>query len=460
MRSINVYVAVLLCLVSFLSLISTSPQVFPKISLSENSGILRYEVNDAFVENFMHSVQIENPTSTRVTGGKLFVPIVKNDTARHYGILHDVSATVGQPTFFSDSSGNTYAYWSNIEINGYQKITVELNYYILSFSIGYYVNPELTTEFDKGSDFYKKFTHSEELIQSDNPKIVSTARDIISDENLRSAQAYKIYSYVITHMRYEAQDEERGALWALDNGKGDCSEYSYLFVALCRAAGIPAKIQAGFAFHSFSETSEDGHMWSEYYLENYGWVPVDATWKLFNKIDGKHLSSMQSMPESVPYSNYIFNYTSGPKESQIEETQSISLKPSTISALDDNSLQSIAETIQQQKQAKLVVLIEKIMGAPIIFPQEANEVDNALLESRIQLQNAIEIWKENPEKAQSSTLKASENAGKALPNAGMLVAYMFTISIGVLITTALVLMLILKRRQNKPQKKTTEFLLR
>ncbi|MEM2250451.1 MAG: transglutaminase-like domain-containing protein [Candidatus Bathyarchaeia archaeon] len=101
---------------------------------------------------------------------------------------------------------------------------------------------------------------------------------------------------MVGYLRYEIQNEERGALWALENGIGDCSEYSYLFIALCRAAGIPARIQAGFTFHYAGQVLKDGHMWAEYYLENYGWMPVDATWQLFNTIDSKHFSSFRSIP--------------------------------------------------------------------------------------------------------------------------------------------------------------------
>ncbi len=43
---------------------------------------------------------------------------------------------------------------------------------------------------------------------------------------------FKIYSFVTTHLNYGVQDGEKGALWALKNAVGDCSEYSHLFVVL------------------------------------------------------------------------------------------------------------------------------------------------------------------------------------------------------------------------------------
>jgi len=159
---------------------------------------------------------------------------------------------------------------------------VELDYSILSFSLTYTVNSSIMESYDKNSELYIKYTQPEELIQSNHEEIVEKAQKITQGVEDPLVKARLIYNFVVGYLRYEIQDEEKGALWALENRVGDCSEYSYLFVALCRAAGIPARVQAGFAFHYAGQILEDGHMWAEYYLENYRWIPVDATWQLLN----------------------------------------------------------------------------------------------------------------------------------------------------------------------------------
>lgn len=57
---------------------------------------------------------------------------------------------------------------------------------------------------------------------------------------------------------------------SLDLGKGDCTEYGDLFVAICRLKGIPAKLTGG-------TVGSIPHLWTEIYLKEYGWVPIDPS---------------------------------------------------------------------------------------------------------------------------------------------------------------------------------------
>ncbi|MGC9346104.1 MAG: transglutaminase-like domain-containing protein, partial [Candidatus Bathyarchaeales archaeon] len=335
----------ILYLVSVFFLYSFTFSHFSAATHSENSSLLKYEVDDAFVGSLKHIIRIDNPTSERVIG-KLFVPIIRNETARHY-ILYNITSLKDQLTISKDNSGNIYACWSNVTIGEKQTFTVEINYYVLSFSIRYLINSSRIADYDKSSDLYKKYTQPEELIQSNNSKIVWKAQNITNGENNIHGKVFRIYNFVITHMSYVVQENEMGALWALENRTGDCSEYSYLFVALCRAAGIPARVQAGFAFHTSSETLKDGHMWAEYYLENYGWIPVDATWRQFDLIDKRHFSSIRSMSEVIPYANYFFNCTIGPEPA---DNQTVLLKPCSPSVFgDDFFAENVMEAIQRIK---------------------------------------------------------------------------------------------------------------
>ncbi len=413
---------------------------------SENSSILKYELNDVFVGNLKQVVQINNTQRSKVVGGKLFVPLIRNETARHYVILYNISSSSGQPTILSDGSGNMYAYWSDIEIDREQKFTIEINYHILSFNIRYLINSSLIADYNESSDLYKKYTQPEELIESDNFNITLTTQTLIGSETNAQEKVIRIHDLVIRHLQYEVQDEERGAQWALENGRGDCSEYSYLFVALCRAAGIPARVQAGFAFPPNNETIHDGHMWAEYYLENYGWVPVDATWGLFNAMDYSHFGSIQSMPEVIPYSNYFFNNTIGPEP---EDEQIVELKEYSPNAFGNDSFaENIVETIQKIEQAESTLFLGRVLGAPLIFSSETENTTQTLLESRIHLQSAIDLL----ENAQSNAASALESAEKASQNAWMLIVKVFAIFISTPAIIMLTALVFLRRHRSKYEK--------
>jgi hypothetical protein len=437
-----------LCIAGLLFL-ALPAYAFCSTSLNSQSSnlFLKYEVNSVFVGELTHTIQIINPGHGRIVGGKLFVPIVNNLTARHYSILYNVNSTGGQPIFLKDDSGNVYAYWNNIAIDPEEAFAVELDYHVISFSVTYLVNSSVVENYDKNSALYERYTQPEKLIESNNPQIISTAQSITGGEENPFKKVQKIFDFVIAHVRYELLEEERGALWALKNGAGDCSEYSYLFVALCRAAGIPARIQAGFTFNNVGETLKDGHMWAEYYLENYGWIPVDATWQQFNTIDYRHFSSIQSMPELIPYSNYAFNNTVGP---QPKDEQRVQLKALSSSSVNSNIfVQNLIRAIQQIKQTEFAISLGKIFGAPLFFPSEMHEATQSFLESKIYLQNAIDSWEINPKIAQSNIANAIENVDKTSNDVWMLIAKTFTILVSVPTAIMLISMVFLRRYQVK-----------
>jgi transglutaminase-like putative cysteine protease len=441
-------VVTILVLASIYSILCSSAALsFSSITQNEDSGFLKFEISDVYVGNLTHTIEITNDAPVRVKGGKLFVPLVTNATARHYVILFDVYASNKvQSEILEDDFGNIYAFWDGIEIGREQNFSVRISYHMLSFNTHYRINSSLVASYNRSSYVYMRHTKPEKLIESDRKEIVSTAENIVGNETNPHKKVMKIYDFVTKHVHYMAQDEEMGALWALENKTGDCSEYSYLFVALCRAAEIPARIQAGFAFHSFSETTEDGHMWAEYYLEDYGWIPVDSTWQLFDTLDDRHFSSIQSTPEVIPYANYVFNCTSG----QAEDEQRVSITPCSISVFEDDSFaENLVKTVSNVKRAKFAIFLGKVFGTPLVFPSEAESIEQEFLECEVYLQNAVELWNRQPQFAHSSVTSALDSAEAALENAWILIVKVFAILLSVPIAILLVALVLLKRCQVK-----------
>jgi hypothetical protein len=439
-----------LCLVGALAFHNLAHPSVDVETIEGNSSLLKYEVKDVFVGNLTQEVEINNPSNYEVTDGELFIPVIRNETARHFVALYSISSEIGPPTFLSDEYGNTYAYWNNVAIERKESLTVKMNYRVLSFGIRYLTNPSMVSDYNRGSDLYKKYTQPEELLQSDNPELVSKAQDITKGENSTLKKASKIYDFVIRHVHYSAQDEERGAMWALENKTGDCSEYSYLFVALCRAVGIPARIQVGFAFSSTSETIKDGHMWAEYYLGNYGWVPVDATWRDFNTLDRRHFVSMSSIPEIMPYANFLFSST---KDSELTDNQTVSLKPLSSDAFDGSLFpENVLTTVRRIQQAKLTMFLAESLGASLIFVSDAEKADQAIFTSQIQLQDATSQWKSNQDVAQLNATDALKTSDEALQHASMLVYKAFAVLISILIMIMLVALTVIGRYQMPREK--------
>jgi transglutaminase-like putative cysteine protease len=442
-------VVFLLCLASVLAPHVNLATPLVLAAQGEDSDVLKYEMSDVFVGCLKQKVLISNPTSHRVGGGQLFVPLVTNGTALCYVSVDNISSSIGQHMLKNDSSGNFYAYWRNITINRNEEISVEIAYDVLSFSTRFVINSSLTSNYDKSSQLFRKYTQPEEFIQSNCPEIMLKAQEIAGSASNAHEKSSRIYDFVIKHMRYSSQDYERGALWALKNGTGDCSEYSYLFVALSRAAGIPARVQTGFAFSYVGQTVENGHMWAEYYLEGYGWIPVDATWKQFDSLDYRHFSSLQGIPDELPYVNIFFDYSSGPDEQYLEEEQNVSLKSCIPNAFEAFPKEDFAKALSVVKQAKFVLSVARILGISALFPDKTEEAEQQVHESQIHLQTLVDNYQLTPQTALPYAVRALDSSQKAYQMTWELISYTIAIIIGILLLIELVAAVFLRRQHKR-----------
>ena len=100
----------------------------------------------------------------------------------------------------------------------------------------------------------------------------------IGDETNPYWMARRIYHYIMENMYYELVGGWNIAPTVLKRGSGSCSEYSFVFIALCRTAGIPARYVGSVAVRGDDASTDDVfHRWCEIYLPNVGWFPVDPS---------------------------------------------------------------------------------------------------------------------------------------------------------------------------------------
>jgi hypothetical protein len=110
------------------------------------------------------------------------------------------------------------------------------------------------------------------FIQSDDPAIRRLAGEIIGDARDPLEQAGRINEWVYRNIRKQPVVSIPSALEVLRQKAGDCNEHATLFTALARAAGIPARIQAGIIYQ---EGKFFYHAWNQAYLGS--WISVDST---------------------------------------------------------------------------------------------------------------------------------------------------------------------------------------
>jgi len=135
----------------------------------------------------------------------------------------------------------------------------------------------------------RKYLGPTEYIQSDHPRIVSRVKRILGEERDATRAVRRILEWVYNHMEGIERDVKfKSALEVLDTMEGTCSEYTVLFTALARAAGIPARACVGLL--PISGTDLGLHMWAQVHLD--GWMDVDPSWNQM-PADAAHIKVAQ-----------------------------------------------------------------------------------------------------------------------------------------------------------------------
>lgn len=129
---------------------------------------------------------------------------------------------------------------------------------------------------DIPQEIKKQYTIDGSKYQISDPYIQELVLKIIGEERNPYWIARKIFNYVGDNMEYELVGGWNVAPFVLKRGTGSCSEYTFSFISLCRAAGVPARyVGAIMVRGDDASLDESFHRWPEVYLPNYGWIPFD-----------------------------------------------------------------------------------------------------------------------------------------------------------------------------------------
>jgi transglutaminase-like putative cysteine protease len=111
------------------------------------------------------------------------------------------------------------------------------------------------------------------------PAVHALAREIVgTTETDPVRKAGLIWRWIDTHIRYSAE-MEYSVMPAivekiLAERKGDCGVQALLFIALCRASGVPARWQSGWVTRPGAWNMHD---WAEFHAPGLGWIPADPS---------------------------------------------------------------------------------------------------------------------------------------------------------------------------------------
>lgn len=145
------------------------------------------------------------------------------------------------------------------------------------------------------------YTSAQKYWEADNPQIQALAKKYTTP---RAIYTYVSQTLGYDYTRVSQTPIRKGALLTVGSAKNSiCMEFTDFFIAIARAAGIPAREAVGYAYTTNSRlrplslVADVLHSWPEYYdSEQKLWIPVDPTWanttggvNYFDKLDFNHI---------------------------------------------------------------------------------------------------------------------------------------------------------------------------
>jgi hypothetical protein len=122
-----------------------------------------------------------------------------------------------------------------------------------------------------------EFLQSSYFINCDDAKVKDLARKAVGKESDPWQKALRIERWVHDHMKVTPYEALATADHVARTLEGDCTEFSMLAAAMCRAEGVPSRTAIGLIYADVKKAPCFAfHMWTEVWIKGR-WVPIDAT---------------------------------------------------------------------------------------------------------------------------------------------------------------------------------------
>ncbi|MFH2142385.1 MAG: transglutaminase domain-containing protein [Bacteroidota bacterium] len=234
----------------------------------------------------------------------------------------------------TDKWNQKVAHYHLENLKSNESYEVQMKIDVTCYSVRYYIFPDkVGTISEIPDEIKKKYLENNEKYQYDDPIVQKAVKDAVGEEKNPYWIARKIFNYLINNMYYEMTGGWNTAPTVIDRGNGSCSEYSFAYISMCRAAGLPARYVGSVVMRGDDTSMDDVfHRWVEVYLPNYGWIPVDPSggdqkWPAdqansFGSLSNRFCITTESGGNSE-YLKWTYNsnefYTSDPKTNVVSE---------------------------------------------------------------------------------------------------------------------------------------------
>ncbi|MDR0718348.1 MAG: IPT/TIG domain-containing protein [Treponema sp.] len=215
---------------------------------------------------FSYSVDVMVERAVRPNGLYLWLPKpVSSASQRNINVLNRSS----EP-FIENYRGSSLYQLMNLDPG--TKEQINLSYVAEVYAVESGIRYQNIRQ-DGTSPIKMVYTQSAPMIPSDDPDIAAQAGAIVGRERNPYIKAQKIFQWILKEKDLQAAPLPGGALEGLKETGADSYRASLLFCALARAADVPAIPAAGVLVDRNQRAVR--HYWAEFWIDSFGWIPVD-----------------------------------------------------------------------------------------------------------------------------------------------------------------------------------------
>jgi len=221
--------------------------------------------------------EVRNPGSGRVQRLDVYFALPEN---RESQVIHNPPEFEPPPReFVTDRWGQRFAHFVYENVAPSQTVRSVTKVQATVYEVTFFVRPDKVGPLTAiPADVKQRYLQDGEKYMIQHPTIQRAVKEAVGDEKNPYWIARKIYRYLMDKMYYELAGGWNVAPKVLERGNGSCSEYSFVYIAMARAAGLPARYVGSVVVRGDDASLDDVfHRWVEVYLPNYGWIPVDPS---------------------------------------------------------------------------------------------------------------------------------------------------------------------------------------
>jgi len=245
-----------------------------KLVIDDGTLFSRMEEKHQIVD-IIHQVRNFGPGKIKELDVYLAIPVNMNNQ----DLLGEIRYNPQPKDILSDKWGQKVAHYQfkNVAASEFTDVTMSVNAKL--YQNRYFVFPEKVGKLSEiPKDITAKYLVDDSKFSLDDPVIKNGVKEAVGSETNPYWIGRNIYNYVIDHIEYELAGGWNIAPTVLERGNGSCSEYSFVYIAMCRAAGLPARYVGSVVIRGDDASWDDVyHRWVEIFLPNYGWIPVDPS---------------------------------------------------------------------------------------------------------------------------------------------------------------------------------------